>query len=118
LSENLPGCAYSDQREGNSFMRSEERARRIPAEETLQPELQASGKNKNQYQNIYYAPHHRARQHPLRVQRIRYNGRANGNMQRNWFPYAIDAAVAVAIAGGLWFYNWWFTSCGTAIGGC
>jgi hypothetical protein len=36
----------------------------------------------------------------------------------DWFPYAIAAAVAVAIASGLWFYGWWFGSCGTAIGGC
>jgi hypothetical protein len=27
---------------------------------------------------------------------------------RDWIPYAVAAAVALAIAGGLWFYGMWF----------
>jgi hypothetical protein len=29
-------------------------------------------------------------------------------MDRDWISYALAAAVAVAIAGGLWFYGMWF----------
>jgi hypothetical protein len=52
--------------------------------------------------------------------RIRYNDRMTEHLHRDWFPYAIAAAVAVAIAGGLSFYHWWFSACSAvaAIGGC
>jgi hypothetical protein len=43
LSENLPDGGYSDQHEGKSLTISEEMSRGIPAEEPLQPKLQASG---------------------------------------------------------------------------
>ena len=50
---------------------------------------------------------------------IHYNGRVSDDVHRDWLPYAIAAAVAVAIAGGLLFYNWWFSACSAvaAIGG-
>jgi hypothetical protein len=31
-----------------------------------------------------------------------------GDINSDWFPYAVAAAVAVAVAAGLWFYGWWF----------
>jgi hypothetical protein len=51
---------------------------------------------------------------------MRYYDRMTDNAYRDWIPYAISAAVVVAIASGLLFYNWWFAACSAvaAIGGC
>jgi hypothetical protein len=30
------------------------------------------------------------------------------HMQRDWLPYAVAAAAAIAIAAGLWLFGEWF----------
>jgi Na+/H+ antiporter NhaC len=35
-----------------------------------------------------------------------------GDINRDWFPYAIAAAAAAVIASGLWIYSLWFGACG------
>jgi hypothetical protein len=52
---------------------------------------------------IYAAPR------PAGPQRIRYNGRMKkDDINSHWFPYAVAAAVSVAIAIGLWFVATWY----------
>jgi hypothetical protein len=31
-----------------------------------------------------------------------------GDINNDWFPYAVAAAAAIFIASGLWCYGWWF----------
>ena len=39
--------------------------------------------------------------------RIRYNGRMNGDMHRDWIPYPVAGVIAVAVAVGFWFFAMW-----------
>jgi hypothetical protein len=42
------------------------------------------------------------------VGRIRYNGgMEDGDIYNDWLPYALAAAIAVAIAVGLWLFGVW-----------